>query len=186
MEENHDPFRLINQVGEDSSWQKTFFFYDKQRKVGDIVHWKCEQRGICKARIFTKDSDIVRRCNEHLHGPDEEIITSYETKSGIKRRAEVTHCTHQIVGESILTVSEGTAVKLPKLDSLKRSIQRQRQRVLAVPKQPPSLFELEIPMDYRSTAKGGMFLLYDSGPESERICDLNIFVCPSINHGNET
>ena len=170
MEENHNPFRLIKSSRGGFKLAENGFFYDKQRKVGDVVHWQCEQRSICKARIFTKDSDIVRRCNEHLHGPDEEIITGYETKSGIKRRAEVTQdCTHQIVGESLLTVSEGTAAKLPKLNSLKRSIQRQRQRVLAAPTQPPSLFELEIPMDYRSTAKGEMFLLYDSGPESERI-----------------
>ena len=138
--------------------------------VGETIHWLCEQRGNFRARIFTKDFQIVRRCNEHLHGPDEQKISCYETKTGIKRKAVVTHDrSHRIVGESLLTVSEGTAAKLPKLDSLKRTIQRQRQRVLAAPIQPLSLVELEIPMEYRSTAKGEMFLLYDSGPDPERI-----------------
>ena len=101
MEENHNPFRLIKSSRGGFKLAENAFLYDKQRKVGDIVHWQCEQRGICKARIFAKDSDIVRRCNEDLHGPDEEIITSYETICGIKRSAVVTQeCTHQIVGES--------------------------------------------------------------------------------------
>ena len=83
-------------------------------------------------------------------------ISCYETKTGIKRNAVVTHdSSHRIVGESLLTVSEGTAAKFPKLNSLKRTIQR--QRVLAAPIQPLSLVELEIPMEYRSTAKGEMF-----------------------------
>ena len=60
-------------------------------------------------------------------------------------------------------------MKLPKFDSLKRTFQHQRQRVLAAPSQPLNLLELEIPMEYRSTAKGKMFILYDSGPDPERI-----------------
>ena len=44
---------------------------------------------------------------------------------------------------------------------MKRTIQLQRQRVLAAPAQPLNLLELEISMEYRSTAKGELFLLYD-------------------------
>ena len=103
-----------------------------------------------------------------MHGPDVQKISCYETKTGIKRNAVVIRDnSHRIVGESLLTVSEGTAAKFPKLNSLKRTIQR--QRVLAAPIQPLSLVELEIPMEYRSTAKGEMFLLYDSGPDPEKI-----------------
>ena len=64
---------------------------------------------------------------------------------------------HHIVGESLLTVSEGTAAKLPKLDSLKRTIHRQRV-------QPTSLEELVLPAEYQQTAKGEQFLLYYSEP----------------------
>ena len=63
-------------------------------------------------------------------------------------------------------VSEGTAAKL---DSLKRTIQRQRERVLAVPIQPTTLEELNLPPEYQQTAKEEQFLLYDSGPEPQRI-----------------
>ena len=168
MSDHQRPFKLVQLTRGGYKLSENGFFYDKQRIVGETIHWQCEQRGNCRARIFTKDFEIVRRCNEHLHGPDVQKISCYETKTGIKRKAVVTHdSSHRIVGESLLTVSEGTAAKLPKLNSLKRTIQR--QRVLAAPIQPLSLVKLEIPMEYRSTAKGEMFLLYDSGPDPERI-----------------
>ena len=170
MSEFQQEFRLLQSSRGGYKLAENGFLYDKQRKVGDIIHWQCEQRSICKARLFTKHSEIVRRSNDHIHEADENRISCYETKTRIKRKAESTQdSTHQIVGNSLLTVSEGIAAKLPKLDSLKRTIQRQCQRVLAAPAQPLNLLELEIPMEYRSTAKGEIFLLYDSGPSPERI-----------------
>ncbi|KAI6648563.1 hypothetical protein LOD99_8043 [Oopsacas minuta] len=65
----------------------------------------------------------------------------------------------------MLTASEGTAAKLPKLDSLKRTIQRQRASVLSAPVQPTALAELVLPAEYQRTAKGEQFLLYDSGED---------------------
>ena len=76
---------------------------------------------------------------------------------------------HKDRHQSLLTVSEGTAAKLPKLDSLKRTIQRQRVQQLAAPVQPTSLEQLALPPEYQQTAKGEQFLLYDSGPETQRI-----------------
>ncbi|KAI6657823.1 hypothetical protein LOD99_565 [Oopsacas minuta] len=72
-----------------------------------------------------------------------------ETKLGIKRKAQESQDgAHHIVGESLQTASEGTAAKLPKLDSLKRTIQRQRASVLAAPAQPTTLAELALPAVY--------------------------------------
>ena len=89
----------------------------------------------------------MRISNDHMHGADENRICCYETKTQIKRKAELTQDSiHQIVGKSLLSVSEGIVVKLPKLDSSKRTIQSQRQRVLAAPSQPLNPLELEIPM----------------------------------------
>ena len=94
------------------------------------------ERGICNARIHTQGTEIVKRTNEHLHAPDEQAVSCCETKIGIKRRArESQDSSHHIVGESVVTVSEGTAAKLPKLDSLKRTIQRQRVQQMAAPVQ---------------------------------------------------
>ena len=66
-------------------------------------------------------------------------------------------------------VTEGTAAKLPKLDSLKRTIQRQRVRQQAAPVQPTSLEQLTLPEEYKRSSKGEQFLLHDSGPETQRI-----------------
>ena len=114
--------------------------------------------------------EIMKRINQHLHGPDMQKIFCLETKAGVKRKAAHTQdSTHHIVGESVSNITEGTAAKLPKLNSLKRTIQRERIKANFVPVQPQSLVELEIPMDYTIIAKNETFLLYDSGPEERRI-----------------
>ncbi|KAI6656058.1 hypothetical protein LOD99_11355 [Oopsacas minuta] len=109
---------------------------------------------------------IVKRKNEHSHGPDEQVADCCKAKAGMKRKAwESQDSTHHIVGASLQTASEGTAAKLPKLDSLKRTIQRQRASVFAAPAQPSTLAELALPAVYQQTAKGEQFSLYDSGAD---------------------
>ena len=99
-------------------------------KVGEVVHWQCERRGVCKARVHTQGSQIVKRANEHLHELDEEAVTCQLVKIGMKRKeSETQDSTRLIVGDNLLTVSEGVSVKLPKLTNLKRTIQRQRARI---------------------------------------------------------
>ena len=138
-------------------------------KVGEVVHWQCERRGVCKARVHTQGSQIVKRANEHLHELDEEAVTCQLVKIGMKRKeSETQDSTRLIVGDNLLTVSEGVSVKLPKLTNLKRTIQRQRARILAAPAQPLTLEELIIPPDYQQTAKGENFLFHDSGSGPER------------------
>ena len=112
-----------------------------------------------KARVHTKGFQIVKRTNEHLHEPDEESVTCQEVKIVMKRKtSETQNSSHLIVGDSLLTVSDGVSVKLPKLTGLKRTIQRQRERILATPAQPLTLEELVLPPDYQQTAKGENFL----------------------------
>ena len=84
----------------------------------------------------------------------------------MKRKARDSQdSSHHIVGESLQTVTEGTAVKLPKLDSLKRTIQHQQ----AAPVQPITLEQLALSEEYKWTSRGEQFLLYNSGPETQRI-----------------
>ena len=87
----------------------------------------------------------------------------------MRKANESQDSSHQILGETLQTVSESTAAKLPRLSSLKRTIQRQRVRQQAAPVQPTSLEQLSLPEEYKRSAKGEQFLLYDSGPETERI-----------------
>ena len=101
---------------------------------------------------------------------DGQAASCCEVKEGIKKKAkESQDSSYQIVGETLQTVSEGTAAKLPKVSSLKRTIQRQCVRHQAAPVQPTSSKQLSLPEEYKRSAKGEYFLLYDSGPETERI-----------------
>ena len=128
-----------------------------------------EKKEKCNAKVHTQGTEIVKRTNEHLHAPDKQAVSCYETKIDIKRKARDSQDTsHQIVGECYY-VSEGTAAKLPKLDSLKRTIQLQRVLQLAAPVQTTSLKQLALPPENQQTAKEEQFLLYDTGPEKQRM-----------------
>ena len=166
----HQPFKLIKSTRGGNKMIDGGFIYGQQRIVGEVIHWQCERRGVCKARVHTKGMEIIKRANEHLHEPDEQAVTCQEVKIDMKRKASETQdSSHLIIGDSLLTVSEGVSCKLPKLTSLKRTIQRQRERVLAAPAQPLTLEELILPPEYQQTVKGERFLFYDSGPGPERI-----------------
>ncbi|KAI6659428.1 Exportin-2-like [Oopsacas minuta] len=66
--------RLIkSQRGGDKLFESGSFF-GVQRRVADVTYWLCEQRGVCKARVHTKGMVIVKRTNEHSHGPDDVIL----------------------------------------------------------------------------------------------------------------
>ena len=56
------------------------------QKIGDVTYWQCERRNECKARLHTQDMEIIKRLNEHLHGPDMQKVTCLETKATIKRK----------------------------------------------------------------------------------------------------
>ena len=78
-------------------------------------------------------------------------------------------CSHHISAEGVLSISDMTAVKLPKMNNLTRTIQRKRYITNSIPVQPESLEELQIPIEFQRTAKDDVFLLYDSGPQLRRI-----------------
>ena len=61
-------------------------------------------------------------------------------KAGIKRKAvETQDSSHHISAEGVLSISDMTAVKLPKMNNLKRTIQRKRSITNSIPVQPESL-----------------------------------------------
>ena len=112
---------------------------------------------------------IVKRSNEQFHGPDVQLISCLETKVGLKRKAQETQdTTHHIIGQRVMVLTEGAAAKLPKLESLKRTIRRQRQSTTNFRPKPATLEDLQIPDEYQRTNKGDLFLLFDSGPETQR------------------
>ena len=96
----HQTFRVIISQKGGQKMIEGGYMYGMQRRVNDVTHWQCEQRGVCKARVHTKGMDIVRRTNEHLHAPDEEAVRCYETKVGMKRQALSTTIPGQLPSHS--------------------------------------------------------------------------------------
>ena len=122
--------------------------YDKHKISGNVTYWQCERRS---------DPDIHK-------------VSCLEVKAGIKRKAVKTQdSSHHISAEGVLSNSDITAVKQPKMNSLKRTIQRKRSITNSIKVQPESLEELQIPIEFQRTAKNDVFLHYDSGPQLRRI-----------------
>ena len=88
---------------------------------------------------------MVRKSNDHIH-------EAVENKNTNKKKGR-TYTRSYTSNSCLLTVSEGIAAKLPKLDSLKRTIQPQRQQNFPAHEQPLNLLELEIPKEYRIEAQ---------------------------------
>ena len=143
------------------------FVYTRHRTIHNKVHWQCIQRVICKARIHTCGNEIVARVNEHTHEANSDAFHCSKLKAGMKRSASLTQVeTHTILTNSISELDQGSAVKLPKLNSLKQSVRRARKRAANVPPEQNSLNCLELPPYYCKTNKGQRFFLYDSGVDS--------------------
>ena len=140
------------------------FVYTKHCTVNNKVHWQCIERGICKARLHTCGDLVVSRSNEHNHESNYATFHCSKMKTGMKRKAaETQEGTHSILTNSLSQLPEASAVKLPRLESLKQTVRRERKRTANVPPEPSSLNSLEIPDTYKITDKGQHFLLYDSG-----------------------
>ncbi|KAI6650565.1 hypothetical protein LOD99_7615 [Oopsacas minuta] len=73
-------------------------------------------------------NEIVKLTGEHLHSLDILAVNCLEVKDRMKRKARQTHdTTHHILRDELKIITGTTAAKLPKLDSMKRTIRRERQ-----------------------------------------------------------
>lgn len=83
--------RVFSQRGKEKfSHNGYLFIFDKfSRTDTDLMFWRCELIGRCKARIHTKFGDVVKFMNTHTHNcsPISEVvkmarkIKSYSRKS---------------------------------------------------------------------------------------------------------
>ena len=138
-------FRLITSSRGGNKLVENGFIYDKHKISGNVTYWQCERRSDCQARLHTDGMQIIKRINQHFHGPDIHKVSCLEVKAGIKRKAvETQDSSHHISAEGVLSISDMTAVKLPKMNSLKRTIQRRRSITNSIPVQPESLEELQL------------------------------------------
>lgn len=67
------------------------YVFDALSKNDDEIRfWRCERRGTCKARIHTKNGEIIKKVNLHSHDASAVDVEVAQIVTAIKRRAEDT------------------------------------------------------------------------------------------------
>lgn len=150
---------------------KYLYIHDWTRK--GITRYKCEFAKELKCRAFVKikDGKIDDMCETHAsHVADVARIEAIKVKSKIMTKAIKTQDQPmQIVSKCTKKASRATKAALPTKRNLVKSVHRKRKTNDCAPAVPPSLAELELPDEYKETADGEIFLLYDSKNPDKRI-----------------
>lgn len=166
---------LTQRCKEKLSHDGHLFIFDRSSSKDKEIHfWRCERKDRCKARLHTKDGEIVKALNEHTHGPSPAQVQVACFKTSIRERAAVAlEPPSVIINQCLTDISQASLAVIPSYDSLKKTINRKRISVLNVPNDPANLEELIIPESYRMyIPEPGVtenFLLCDRGNGNERI-----------------
>lgn len=150
------------------------YVLDKVSKDGYTEFWRCERRGQCKGRIHVREGNVVHVVNDHSHEANAAKIEADNVVGNIKRRAGSTlESTSQVINSCTENLTLACQGALPKQDALKRIVRRVRNEVISAPPNPSDLTTLVIPDAYKIIKMAGgteeNFLLFDSGPEHDRI-----------------
>jgi len=146
--------------------------YIMHRK-GDAKNvWYCvkQREEKCCGRLYTANNEVLQVNDNHNHAPDIAKIHALEIKSKIKVAAQTTSEHPQVILASCTEgIGGSVSAQLPLIRTLKRTIRRDRVRVNNSHPIPTSLLTLHIPHKYTRTATDENFLLFDSGPSTDRI-----------------
>ncbi|XP_053144809.1 uncharacterized protein LOC128342022 isoform X2 [Hemicordylus capensis] len=151
------------------------YVFDRHSAVDDSVKfWRCEQIGQCKARIHTRNGEVIKEINEHSHFPSAANVEVARFVTGIKRRAEETvEDTTEVIHSCLSKVSSAVHAVIPRTAALRKTIRRRRNQLEAAPLDPVSLDDLLLPEEYKTysptTGVQETFLLGDIGEGSRRI-----------------
>ena len=149
------------------------YMYTKKSVSTTTKRWECARRKAfnCSGKIVTNlDVNETVSSIEHNHGQDDGMIEFIKLRDSVVKHTNKSRgTTKRAVADMLDTLTTDGMFALGNVDTVKRFIQRDRQKFL--PKDPLSLEELEIPGEW--TVTGGEspepFLIYDSGfEEGER------------------
>ena len=142
----------------------------KQESARGIQYWRCLA---CKARVRVCGDDIVGEAPMHTHAP----VGLEQNVKGVKRKireaaaAAPSETPSNIVSSVVADIASSALLgALPSMELCKQTVRRERRRQqLPLPPNPVHRRDLVVPVHLRSTRKGDNFLLWDSGPENDRI-----------------
>ena len=111
---------------------KDNFLYHKNKTLpNENTYWECSKRrsgGGCKLKVLLYEHDqFLRQSGEHTHPPDPEKISVEKARAGMKRSAKESNATtNNIVAQKIAGRSQSVLAKLPKMETMRRGVRRQR------------------------------------------------------------
>ena len=143
------------------------YMYVHQKNLANgVASWECEQRRreTCKAKVKVLNDQIVGRVDVHTHGPNNTKVEVTKVRVDMKRRAETTiDAPQQILSDGLAQASAASAVNLPHLTNVRRTIRRYRANG-GDPVNPRDRAVIPVlPNEYQLTNNGDRFLLHDSG-----------------------
>lgn len=146
------------------------YMFTKKGTNKTTIRWECSKRRAmsCKGAIVT-DLQIERvlSSTDHTHESDINIVNAARVRATMKDNAVTNKARPgQIVADALQDCPVEVRVAMGKLDSIKRSIRRQKRGNL--PKEPATLRDFVINAEWSTTGTDDdeQFLIYDSGPES--------------------
>lgn len=146
------------------------YIFDKRSVDLSKNFWRCEMKNECKARIHTSanTNQVIKEVNQHSHGSDAAKINVAKIMTRIKRRAtETTEIPSMLLNIALQDTSTSVLAKMPKKDSIRKTIQRIRNETQSAPPQPTNRAAIIIPIEYQmiegEPQQSENFLLWDSG-----------------------
>ena len=103
--------------------------FDKPSADGETLFWRCKEKGRCKARIHTKNGDVVNTFGAHSHDSDPARIAAKQALLKMKTRAAQTdQDISELISATLEDLPESVAKVMPTQSSLRKVIQRVRNQ----------------------------------------------------------
>ena len=154
------------------------FLYTVSDYSGDIKYWKCRRKNTCNARLVTVSTGrtlLIRKgespSDHKSHAPDPKEVKALHIMSSIRKEASKNPERPPFaVMRIVQTADPAVQAQLPQIDSIRKTIQRERQKNLLP--NPKTIQDLQkLPEKFRKTLVGDIFLIYDSYEDEDY--DLN-------------
>ena len=135
------------------------YLYRKEKTTeSGTTYWECDRRRDqrCKARLHTIDGAVVKEVGTHTcKSPSSAQVEAAAAVCGIKTQCmESMEITRTVIAKNVACLSQAASTVIPSVKSLKRTVQRERNRHLAPLPLPLNLNDLIIPPEKSLTLRG--------------------------------
>lgn len=118
----------------------------------------------------SEEENIIEVKGEHNHVGEASAVEAAKIYGQIRHKAKTTRdAPHSIISTAVIQCSQVGALKLLKIDSMKRTIRKIRQKEMTGPALPNDRRDIVFLDEFCKTFNGDDFLLFDSGAEENRI-----------------